>query len=89
MKNLRLLSDIHRQQKIIKAAFAYDRELIALIKSQKSARWSQSMQSWYFPKKDFQLYQVSTNLDKKVLKKINNNRTTRCIVQTLGVRTIH
>jgi site-specific recombinase XerD len=55
MKNLRLIPDIHRQQKIIKAAFAYDRELIALIKSQKSARWSQSMQSWYFPKKDFQL----------------------------------
>jgi site-specific recombinase XerD len=26
MKNLRLLPDIHRQQKIIKAAFAYDRE---------------------------------------------------------------
>ena len=66
MKNLQLLPDIHRQQKIIKAAFAYDRELIALIKTQKSARWSQSMQSWYFPKKDFQLYQVSTNLDKKV-----------------------
>ncbi len=55
MKNLRLLPDIHRQQKIIKAAFAYDRELITLIKSQKSARWSQSLQSWYFPKKDFQL----------------------------------
>jgi len=55
MKNLRLIPDIHRQQKIIKATFAYDRELIALIKSQKSARWSQSLQSWYFPKKDFQL----------------------------------
>ncbi|MGD1981133.1 MAG: tyrosine-type recombinase/integrase [Flavobacteriaceae bacterium] len=26
MKNLRLLPDIHRQQKIIKATFAYDRE---------------------------------------------------------------
>ena len=55
MKYLQLIPDMHRQQKIIKAMFAYDRELIALIKSQKSARWSQSLQSWYFPKKDFQL----------------------------------
>ena len=55
MKYLQLIPDMHRQQKIIKAAFAYDRELIALIKLQKSARWSQSLQSWYFPKKDFQL----------------------------------
>jgi hypothetical protein len=37
MKNLRLLPDIHRQQKIIKAAFAYDRELIDLVKKQKGA----------------------------------------------------
>ena len=55
MKYLQLIPDMHRQQKIIKAAFAYDWELIALIKLQKSARWSQSLQSWYFPKKDFQL----------------------------------
>ena len=55
MKNLRLLPDIHGQQKIIKAAFAYDRELIDLVKKQEGACWSQSLKTWYFIKKDFQL----------------------------------
>jgi len=40
MKYLRLVPYVHRQQPIVKASFAYDRELIAHIKSQKGARWS-------------------------------------------------
>jgi len=40
MKYLRLVPYVHRQQPIVKASFAYDRELIAHIKSQKRARWS-------------------------------------------------
>jgi len=48
MKNLRLIPDIHQHESIVKAIFAYDRELIALVKSQKGALWSQSLQSWYF-----------------------------------------
>lgn len=55
MKNLRLLPATHKEQEIIKALFAYDKEVIALVKSQKGARWSQTLQSWYFPKKEFQL----------------------------------
>ena len=55
MKNLRLIPDIHRHEPIVKASFAYDRELIALIQSQKGVQWSWSLQSWYFPKKEFQL----------------------------------
>jgi len=35
MKNLRLIPDTHRHEPIVKARFAYDRGLIALIKSQK------------------------------------------------------
>ena len=37
MKNLRLIPDIHQHEPIVKAIFAYDRELIALVKSQKGA----------------------------------------------------
>ena len=53
IKNLRFVPDIHRHEPIVKASFAYDRELIALGKSQKGARWSQSLQSWCFSKKKF------------------------------------
>ena len=35
MKNLRLTPDFHRQHAIVKAEFAFDKELIALVKSQK------------------------------------------------------
>ena len=35
MKNLRLIPDFHRQHAIVKAEFAFDKELIALVKSQK------------------------------------------------------
>jgi hypothetical protein len=59
MKNLRLIPDILRHEPIVKAIFTYDRELIALVKSQKGARWSQTLQSWYFSKKDFQLNSFS------------------------------
>jgi len=55
MKNLQLLPTTHKEQKIIKASFAFDKEVIALVKGQKGARWSQTLQSWYFLTKDFQL----------------------------------
>ena len=55
MKNLRLIPDIHRHEPIVIGSFAYDRELIALIKSQMGAYWSQTLRSWYFSKKDFEL----------------------------------
>ena len=55
MKNLRLIPDTHRQQKVIRIAFAFDKEVVALEKAQKSARWSQSLRSWYFYEKEFRL----------------------------------
>jgi len=66
MKNLRLIPDIHRHEPIVKASFAYDRELIALIKSQKGVRWSQTLQSWYFSEKDFQLSSFYQTMKGKV-----------------------
>ena len=76
MKNLRLIPDIHQHEPIVKAIFAYDRELIALVKSLKGARWSQSLQSWYFSKKDFQLSSFYQALKGKVYldySKLNTN----------------
>ena len=66
MKNLRLISDIHQHEPIVKAIYAYDRELIALVKSQKGALWSQSFHSWCFSKKDFQLRSIYQALKGKV-----------------------
>ena len=66
MKNLRLLTDFHRQQAIVKATFAYDRELIDLVKKQEGARWSQSLKTWDFIKKDFQLNRFYQSFKGKV-----------------------
>ena len=76
MNNLRLIPGTHREQKIIKAAFAYDQELIALVKSQKDARWSQTLQSWYFREKDFNLNSFYQTMKSKIYvdySKLNNN----------------
>ena len=53
MKDLRLLPTIYKHQAIVKVDFDFDKELIALVKAQKGARWSQTLCSWYFPKKEF------------------------------------
>lgn len=55
MKDLRLLSTIHKHQAIVKVDFNFDKELIALVKTQKGARWNQTLCSWYFPRKEFRL----------------------------------
>lgn len=57
MTSLRLILDIHRNQPIVKATFPYNKDLIALVKQQKGARWSQTLRSWYFLKEEFQLNQ--------------------------------
>lgn len=55
MNYLQLTPSIHRQQPIIKVDFDFDKDLIALVKVQKGIRWSQTLRSWYFPKKEFRL----------------------------------
>jgi hypothetical protein len=37
MQNLKLIPDIYRQQKIVKAVFDYNQELITLVRKQKGA----------------------------------------------------
>lgn len=63
MKNLRLIPDIHRQQDIVKADFAFDEELIALVKTQRGVRWSQTLKCWYFSKADFNLNTFYKNFE--------------------------
>jgi len=63
MKNLRLIPDIHRQQHIVRADFAFDKELIALIKKQRGVCWSQTLKCWYFSKADFNLNTFYKNFE--------------------------
>ena len=62
MKNLRLIPAVHKNQAIVKAHFVFDKNIIALVKNQNGARWSQTLQSWYFPKADFKLNSFYQNL---------------------------
>jgi len=55
MLNLQLFPTTHKEQKFINASFAFDKEVIALVKGQKEACWSQTLQSWCFLTKDFPL----------------------------------
>lgn len=62
MKNLRLIPAVHKNQAIVKAHFAFDKDIIALIKTQDGVRWSQTLRSWYFLKDDFKLNSFYQNL---------------------------
>ena len=79
MNNLRLIPDTYRQQEIIKASFAYDKKLIAIIKAQKGARWSQTLRSWYFLTKEFRLdafYQAMKGKIYVAYSKLKDNTST-------------
>ena len=58
MKYLQLKTDVHRNQPIVKVTFNFDKDLVALVKVQKGIRWSRTLRSWYFPKKEFKLNQL-------------------------------
>ena len=91
MDTLRLVPDTHRHELIVKANFAYDRELIALIKSQKGVRWSKTLQSWYFLKKDFQLNSFYQALKGKVYldySQLNRNNPTKRTTSKPAKKTI-
>ena len=68
MNNLRLIPDTHRHEPIEKTSFTYDRELIALVKAQKGARWSQTLRSWYFLTKEFMINYRVQNIEELVEK---------------------
>lgn len=55
MKSLRLLPGTHRRKEIVKICFPFDQGLVNKIKQLNGLRWSQTLKSWYFFKKDFKL----------------------------------
>ena len=62
MKNLQLIPAVYKNQAIVKAQFAFDKDIIALVKTQVGARWSQTLRSWCFLKDDFKLNTFYQNL---------------------------
>jgi len=79
MNNLRHLPDIRYRQPIPQAVFAFDRELIALVKSQPSARW---LLSCCAPKKYTPLLQAGL---KRIEIKTIRNKINNATQQRLGV----
>lgn len=53
---IRLRSAIHRQQNIVRIEFAYNRELMDVLKQNMPVVWSSTMKCWYLPMRDFELH---------------------------------
>ncbi|GEM_PF-31266 len=47
---------IHRQQNIVRIEFAYNRELMDVLKQNMPVVWSATMKCWYLPMRDFDLH---------------------------------
>lgn len=54
-KNIILSSDTHKGEGIIAVRFAYNKEIIKLVKQIGGVKWSQSKGCWYYLKEDFNL----------------------------------
>jgi integrase/recombinase XerD len=54
-QNITLIPDTHNNEFVVGVQFAYNSEIINLVKSFEGAKWSQSKKYWYFMKDDFQL----------------------------------
>lgn len=54
-KNIKLSRDTHKGEAIIAVKFAYNKEIINLVKQIDGAKWSQSKRYWYYLEKDFYL----------------------------------
>ena len=63
MKNLRFIPKIHPQQPTLKASFAYDRELIADVKSQKRSDPGNTLSLLRYPTSI--TAEIFTDIDKK------------------------
>lgn len=73
MKNLLLVPNFHRQQTIIKTNFTFNKELIVLVKTLKEARWGKTLNSRYFPKKEFHRKQYLTSSVRAILRRSAKN----------------
>jgi len=58
MKTILLRPHNLRNEPIIMVQFPFDKELIGCVKTIENTRWSQTINSWYMKKKDFNLHPV-------------------------------
>ena len=58
MKTILLRPHNLRNEPIIMVQFPFDKELIGCVKTIENTRWSQTLNSWYMKKKDFNLHPV-------------------------------
>ncbi len=56
IKKIKLSQIIHNRQLIVQLQFDFDAELTAAVKQLEGCKWSQTMKSWYIPKKQFDLH---------------------------------
>jgi integrase/recombinase XerD len=53
----------HREQKVVKVEFTYNREVKDVLKSKTDARWSSDMNSWFIPTEKFVLNEFFTAMN--------------------------
>lgn len=63
MKKVKLIYHEHNNEDVVLLKFAYDTDLIRIVKSINGARWSQSLKSWYFIEENFNLDLLEERLD--------------------------
>ncbi len=56
IKKIKLSQIIHNGQPVVQLLFDFDAELAAAVKQLEGCKWSQTMKSWYIPKKQFDLH---------------------------------
>ena len=64
MKKITFKTGFHNDRKVIFFEFAYDREIIDLVKKVPGTRWSQSRRRWYMPEDQFNLQEIFEKLCK-------------------------
>ncbi|RKD86383.1 tyrosine-type recombinase/integrase [Mangrovibacterium diazotrophicum] len=55
-RNIKLSFATHRSKSVVRIDFAYDAELVAIVKQFDHASWSQTLGCWYVPKEQFDLH---------------------------------
>ena len=56
IKKIKLSQIIHNGQPVVQLLFDFDAELAAAVKQLEGCKWSQTMKSWYIPRKQFDLH---------------------------------
>lgn len=64
-RTIKLSHTNHRKQPVVRIDFAYDAELIEIVKQIEQARWSQTLGAWYVPKEQFDLHRFFEKFRRK------------------------